>query len=283
MIDDLAGLGVELADELGAEVGVPGVPVGIDDHVVRQRLFAWQVVFGDDHIGGLALRTREGFEIVFHAVRIGEADLLQILGRLIHHVGGNARTLAAQAALHDELRTRRHAFGRIAAHAGKDLLPLGGVMHGGEYALERVAALAVEQERGLEPILARDAGEPLAVRELRGDIAHLVELDVGGGACGGHLDALRARQRVAGGADGDIVFAWIELAGREAELALVVRHYRGGDGRAFLLGADEHAFHHAFRLRGNLAAERLCLSGGRHQCEAGGGKQERFQSHGRLP
>ena len=156
-------------------------------------------------------------------------------------------------------------------------------MHGGEYALERVAALAVEQERGLEPILARDAGEPLAVGELRGDVAHLVELDVGGDARGRHLDAPGTGERVAGGADGKIVLAPVKLAGREAELAFVVRHHRGGDGGAFLLGADEDTLHRAFLRRGDLPEQGLGVSGERHQCEAGRGKQERFQSHGSSP
>ena len=65
--DDLAGLGIELADELVAEIGIPGVPVGIDHHVMRQRFFARQVVFGDDHLGGVALRARQRLEIVFLA------------------------------------------------------------------------------------------------------------------------------------------------------------------------------------------------------------------------
>ena len=59
IVRHLAGLGIELADELVAEIGIPGMAVGIDDHVMRQRFLARQIVFGDDHMGGLALRPRQ--------------------------------------------------------------------------------------------------------------------------------------------------------------------------------------------------------------------------------
>ena len=61
----LAGLGIELADELGAEVRVPGLAVGIDDDVMRHRFFARQIVFGDDDMGGAALRPRQRLELIF--------------------------------------------------------------------------------------------------------------------------------------------------------------------------------------------------------------------------
>ena len=49
-----------LTDEQCAEVGVPGISFAIDDDVVRHRVFARHVIFGDDDLGGAARRTRLG-------------------------------------------------------------------------------------------------------------------------------------------------------------------------------------------------------------------------------
>ena len=88
----------------------------------------------------------------------------------------------------------------------------------------------------------------------------LVELDVGLGVLGGrNLHRLRSVEHVADGADRDGVVAGLQPLGREAVLALVVGHDRGGDGRAVLLDADEHAFHRAFLGRRHRAAERRGL------------------------
>ena len=62
ILGDLAGLGIEPAEVLLAEVRVPGDAVLIDDHVVRLDGLARQVVFGDDHAGGAAARTRQRLE-----------------------------------------------------------------------------------------------------------------------------------------------------------------------------------------------------------------------------
>ena len=68
--------------------------------------------------------------------------------------------------------------------------------------------------------------------------------------------ASAAVRLVAGGADRQRIVAGLELGGREAVMALVVAHHRDGEARAGLAGADQHALHGAFLLRGDLASER---------------------------
>jgi len=51
-VGDFAGFRIELRQKLLAEMRVPDHAVGIDDHVVGLGLPAWQVVFGDDDLGG---------------------------------------------------------------------------------------------------------------------------------------------------------------------------------------------------------------------------------------
>ncbi len=59
---DFAGLRIESAEVLLAEVRVPGHAVLIDDHVMGLDGFARQVVFRIDHAGGAAARTGHGLE-----------------------------------------------------------------------------------------------------------------------------------------------------------------------------------------------------------------------------
>jgi hypothetical protein len=288
MIRDLAGLGIELADDLAAEVGIPGVPVGIDHDVVRHCLLARQVEFGDHDLGGAALRTRQGLVIVFLAIGVAEIDADQEIGRRLHHVGGDARALAARPARDQQLRMRRRRFRRITAHAGEHLLPFVGVVQRGEHALQGVAAHAIRQER-FDLVVAGDADQPFRIRELIDEVFGLGELDVG--AClrsGRDLDRLRTHEIVARRADADGVAAGLELAGGEAVLALVVAHHRGGDGRSLLLGAHQHAFHQAFLGGRDLSAQRGLRRGpdrernGQHAGKADGA-EKRTESHGRLP
>ena len=240
--------------------------VGIDDDVVGQRFLARQIVFGDDHVGGAALRPRQPLEIECLAVGIAHVGVDQEPGGGVHQVGGHARPLAARTAGEQKLRACRHALGRVAAHPREHLLPFVGRVDRGEHALQRMAADAVRQER-LDLVVARRARQPLGIGELRVDVLGLGELEVGrcGGAAG-DIDLLRADEIISGRADGDVVVPGLDPVRREAELALVVRHHRRGDGRALLLGADEDAFHRAFLGRGDLAAERrLRIGAGHHQ------------------
>src|ERR1700724_565095 len=81
----------------------------------------------------------------------------------------------------------------------------------------------------------------------------------------------------------------VEPIRREAVSTLRVGDDGDGDGRAHLLGADQHAFHRAFLGRGNLAAERssgLRLRGNEgHPCQCTYEtcrRKQSFELHDRL-
>ena len=215
-----------------------------------------QIVFGDDHAGGAALRPRQRLEVVFLGLRIGQADVDQELRRRLRDLGIDARPLAARAAADQQLRLRRRRARIVAAHPVEHLDPFVDVVLRREQPLQGVAAGAA----GEELLLAVGAGEarhPFGVGELQVDVARAIELEVGGGvAAGRDLDRLRALEDVADGADRDRVLAGLHAVGREAVAALFVGHHRGGDGRAFALGIDQDAFHRGFLGRGDLSAQR---------------------------
>ena len=73
---DLAGLGIQLAEELLGEMGEPDHALVIDDDVVRLDLLARQIVFGDDDAGRAAGRARQRLERIvpgFVLLRLTEA------------------------------------------------------------------------------------------------------------------------------------------------------------------------------------------------------------------
>jgi hypothetical protein len=107
-----AGLGIELADEQAAEIRIPGHAVGIEDHVVRHRLLARQIIFGDDHMGRPPLRPRQGLERIFPAIARAQADGCKIVRRLLL-----ARAEAARGLADPALRLERRRARRIASHA----------------------------------------------------------------------------------------------------------------------------------------------------------------------
>ena len=88
-----------------------------------------------------------------------------------------------------------------------------------------------------------------ALASLRSALAALPAVD--GRVLCGHRVARRAHR--------DLVFARAEPVGREAVIALVVGDDRDGDGRAFLLGVDQHALHVAFLGRGDGPGQRGVL------------------------
>ena len=263
-------------DELVGEVGVPDLAVLIDDHVMRLRLFARQIVFRDDDVGGFAVRARLELEGVFGRVRIAERDAGEI-GRGIHGLGGTDRRALAARAGKQRLRTGRRGARRIGAHPLEDVQVFFGGMGRGQHPLQRVAARAVDQEL-LLLVGARNAVEPFRVRQRADDVPRLAELDVGlGGLAGRDGRFLGSGEDVARGADRDVVLAGRQAVGREAEIALVVAGHRNGDGRAFLLGADQNAFHVAFLGRGHHAGQRggaLRERVGRQSCQ-----QEATRTH----
>ena len=101
------------------------------------RFFARQVVFGDDDLGGLALRARQGLEVVFEPVRVGEADVLQEFGRLLAswRRATRGRSLRAPPCTMS-CGCGGVRLGRVAAHAREHLLPFFGVMQRREHALQ---------------------------------------------------------------------------------------------------------------------------------------------------
>ena len=72
-IGDLA-VGIELAEELMAEIGVPGHALVIEDDVMRHRALARQIVFGDHNLGRTPLQPRQGLERI-----VQDCDSLRLM------------------------------------------------------------------------------------------------------------------------------------------------------------------------------------------------------------
>jgi hypothetical protein len=261
-----SALRVHDAHELGAEIGVPNLPILIDDDVVGKRALARQIVFRDEDFGGPALGARERLERIFDRLGIAEAHAGEKFRGRFGGIAGDRRALPARAR-QQRLRMRRRAARRVTRHSQKYLLEFGGVVVRGQHALERVAAHA-HREKRLLLVGAGKAEQPLPVGELRYQALDFAELEIGrGGVAGGDVDRLGAIELVADGADRDRIFARLHARGREAVAALLVGHHRGGDGRAFLLGADQHALHRALFARGHQPGQGgLRLRAARHQC-----------------
>ncbi len=103
---------------------------------------------------------------------------------------------------------------------------------------------------------ARNAHYPFGIGELAGEIAGLLELDVGGGRPLGHHGRLGGGgDIVADRADREGVVARLQAIFREAEAALRVGGHAGLDDRARLLGAHDHALHGALLVGGDLPGE----------------------------
>ena len=247
--------GIHHAHELGAEIGIPDLPILIDDDVVRQRVLARQVVFRDHHLGGAALGPRQRLERIFDRLRIAQRDARQEFRGRLGGVAGDDRPLAARAGK-QRLRMGRRAAGRIARHAQEHLLEFGGIVVGGQHALERVAAHA-HRQKGLLLVGAGKAEQPLATGELRHQALDLAELEIRPAlAARRDIDRLSAVEPVADRADRNRVLAGLQPRAREAVRALLVAHHGRGDARAVLLGAHQHAFHRSLVGRGDDAGER---------------------------
>ena len=124
IVGDLAGLRIELRQELLAEMRVPDHAVGIDDHVVRLDLLARKIVFGDDDAGRAAGRPRRGLELEADAPRVGaEIDAGEIVGEFLRHVGRIHRRAPVRA----DQPLRLHVGGAriVAAHALEHLQEIG--------------------------------------------------------------------------------------------------------------------------------------------------------------
>src|SRR5258708_7243681 len=193
----LAGLRVHLAEEHLAEVGVPDAALAIEHHVVRLDQRIRQVVLGDDYPGRPARKPRLSLERESPRLLLAQIDA----GEPFRGLPAVAAALdVANRSAGEALRLQRRAAGVIAGHALENLHEAVGVVRRLHDALDGVAAVAVEQE----PLLlvgARHARHPFGIGQVRGEIFHLPELEVGAGhAPGGDLRRLGAVAFVAGGA-----------------------------------------------------------------------------------
>ena len=220
----LARFRIELAQELLAEVRVPGFAVH-DDHVVRLDGRARQIVFRNDDVGAATLDPRQGLELelVLHAR--AQIDGGKILGHLAEALGiGGARLV------HPPLRLDRLADLGIAVHARDHLHELVGVVARFHHPFEGVAAHAVD-ELELVVIGAGDAHHPFGIGELLAEVAGLAQLEVGaGGRARRDVGALGAFEVVSDRADLQAVTAGLEPRRREAVAALRVGDDADGDG-----------------------------------------------------
>ncbi len=78
VLDDLAGLDIELAEVLRVEIRVPRVAVRVEGDVVRRGVGARQVVHRVDHLRGLPLRPRQRLQWELEAVGLAQIDRAEI-------------------------------------------------------------------------------------------------------------------------------------------------------------------------------------------------------------
>jgi len=284
IFDDLAALGIELAQKLVAEIGVPGHALLIEDDVVRHRIRARQVVFGDHDLGRAALETRQRLERILPLRCAAQVDRCKEFRTRpqplrIHH-GALAHLLAL-------LRLDADRAGRVACHALQHRNPFVGVVARLRDPLVGVAAGAAVHEVFLLR-RAREARHPFAAGELGREVARLLELDRDRRAGFRNIHDLRAIELEADRPDAQRVLAGLELRGREREIARRVANHRDRDGRAILLGAHHHAFHGAFlgggdlpgKFAGGLRKPRLRAAHHQH-CRRD--QQPMFHCHDALP
>jgi hypothetical protein len=185
---------------------------------------------------------------------------------------------------------RRYALVHVALHARQDLREKGiGVIFRAHDALERVAAHAVEQ-LALLLIGARNARQPFAIGQLRGEVCGLAQLEVQRrGFLLRDFDGVVMVHLVADRAHAQDILTWIQLARREAEAAVLAGHDRERDGRAFLGGAHQYPLHGVFLggtdEAGQCGALRLRQGGARkqHGERRTGGDEKVTTAHGFLP
>ncbi len=286
ILGDLAGLGIELAQELFAEMGEPDHAVGIDDGVVRLDLLSRQIVFGDHNARRTPGRARQRLELIVPNLVPAEIDRGEILRHRLHprRLTEVAASLAQKA-----LRVLRRAAGIVAGHPIEHLHELGRIVVGVHDAIEVVTADAIEQ-RFLLRVGSGKACKPFRIGELLGQVLGRPQLDVGGrGAGGGDGGALGPIEVIADGSNGQRIAAGRKPRCREAELARAVADDGDGRRRALELGADDHPFHGTVGSGTDLAGQRhrrLRLNGTERQSNrhhAGGhGEQEIARMHRRL-
>src|SRR6185503_10530553 len=234
-----SGLLIHLPEEHLAEVRVPDVALAIEHDVVRLDERAWQVVLGEDHAGGLALEPRLGLQGEGPGLLLAQVDA----GEPFCSLPAAAAALdVARRGAGEPLRLERSAAGIVAGHALEDLHEALRVVRRLHDPLERVATIAVEQEP-LLLVRARHARHPFGVGELRGQVARLLEPDVGLGLpIRRNVRSPGCVELVARGARLQRIAPGLEPRGRKRKVALRVGDDADGDRRAVSLGADDHAF-----------------------------------------
>src|SRR5262249_3631677 len=110
---NLPGLGIELAQELLAEMAEPDHAVGIDHCIVRLDLLTRQIVLSDDHARGTPGRARQPLELVGPDFLFAQIDRSKVLGERLDAV--EVAEISPRAA-DQSLRMLRRAARIIAGH-----------------------------------------------------------------------------------------------------------------------------------------------------------------------
>ena len=217
---------------------------------MRHRVRTRQVILGDDHARRFAGGPRIGLQGV-GPLSGAQVDCAEILAER-----DLCRGRRADAPAELRLRARGRAALRPGGHALDDLRQLCCVIERIGNALERVAGDATV-ERFFALLGAGEALQPLAVRQLTGQILGLDEVQIeGGGLLHCHLHRRGARQLISHGPDGHGIFAGFQSTARETVLTLGIADDGDGHRGARPLRADEHALHRALLVRGHLACQR---------------------------
>ena len=167
---------------------------------------------------------------------------------------------------------RRYALVHITLHTRQHLGQEGiRIIFRPHDALERVATDAIEQLTFLL-VGTGNACQPFAVRQLRGEIFGLTQLEID--CCRllfCDLDCLVGVEVIADRAHSQGILTRCQFTGREGKASTLVGHHRYRDGRSRFAGADQHSFHRV--IFGG--ADKACQSGGRRLCEGNARNQKR--------
>ena len=159
---------------------------------------------------------------------------------------------------------RRYALVHITLHTRQHLGQKGiRIIFRPHDALERVATDAIEQLTFLL-IGTGDACQPFAVRQLRGEIFGLTQLEIDCCCllfcdldCGVGVEVIADRTHSQG------IVTRYQFTRREGKVPILVGHHRYCDGRSRFAGVDQHSFHCV--IFGG--ADKACQSGGRRLCQ----------------
>ena len=188
---------------------------------MRRDFLARQIVFGVDHPRRPAFWARIGHQRILPFFGGREIDGAEILRHRAKNLDAVLALFLHQPLGRAQLRMDRQALLHIALHARQDLGEEAvGVVFRAHDALDPVAADAVEQLPLLR-VGTGNAGEPFAVRQLRGEVGRLAEFYVDGrGLLLGDLDGLRCVELIADRAHRQMIGAGRQPIGRKTEAAV---------------------------------------------------------------